>query len=217
MRRRIGVLGGTFDPIHLGHLETAAIARRLLALDTVRLLPSHTPPHRHTAPQASPFHRFAMVALAIADREGLEASDDELHREGPSYTADTLTRLHATGLAPAEIFFILGGDAFADLGAWHDYPAVLDAAHFVIVSRPGTPMADVRARAPGLAARMVDVAAFDEAAAGSPRIVLVTGDTPDVSSTAVRQRIARGESVSGLVPAAVAGHISRHGLYAGDC
>ena len=216
MTRRIGILGGTFDPIHVGHLEAAAVARRALRLDTVRFMPSRTPLHRHDPPRASPFHRFAMVALAVAGCEGFQADDDELCAEGPSFTSATLARLHRKGCAPGELFFVLGGDAFVDIASWHEYPAVLDAAHFAVVARSGTSTAAVRARVPALVSRMIDAsdaAALDAASAGPTRIVLISADTPDVSSTEVRRCIARGEPLDGLVPPAVANHIGRHGLY----
>ena len=135
---KIGILGGTFDPIHLGHLEAASAARRALSLDRVLLLPSRTPPHRSTEPRASVFHRFAMAALAAAERD-MSVSDLEVRREGPSYTALTLEALHREGFTAAELFFITGSDAFADVGTWHDYPRILQLANFVVVSRPGAP------------------------------------------------------------------------------
>jgi nicotinate-nucleotide adenylyltransferase len=212
MTRRIGILGGTFDPVHVGHLEAAAVAQRVLTLGELRLMPSMTPPHRHVQPYASAFHRFAMVSLAITDRDDLIASDDELQATGPSYTSTTLARLHEKGFAPTELFFVLGSDAFIDISEWHRYPAV-DEAHFVVVARPGTAWAEMRARVPELIPRMVDAAAFAHENDGRPRIVLLTASTPDVSSTEIRRRVAAGESVTGLTPPAVVNHIGRHGLY----
>ena len=211
--RRIGILGGTFDPIHVGHLEAATAARRALKLDEVHLMPSMTPPHRQTQPHASPFHRFAMVALAVADCEGLIASDEELREAGRSYTSDTLARFHAGGHMPTELFFILGADAFIDIASWHEYPKVLDAAHFVVVERPGTSLADVRAALPQLVPHMVDAAAMTESPGGAPRIVLLQAATPNVSSTDIRRRVAAGETLNGLAPPAVERHIDRHHLY----
>lgn len=211
--RRIGILGGTFDPVHVGHLEAAAVAERALELDELLLMPSMTPPHRHTQPKASAFHRFAMVALAVADRGDFIASDDELRTEGPSYTSDTLARLHARGFAPTELFFVLGSDAFSDIAGWHRFPQVLDAAHFVVVTRPGITLTDIQRRVPDLVPRILDAAAFAASRPGAPRIVVVPAVTPDVSSTEIRRRVAAGESLTGLTPPAVISHISRHGLY----
>src|SRR4029453_4806688 len=135
---RVGLLGGTFDPIHLGHLETASAARRALQLDCVHVLPSNVPPHRVQQPVASSHHRFAMTAFAVNGIDGLRTSDIELSTPGPSYTADTLARFsRATGLAASQIFFITGADAFAEIETWHRYPDVLDLANFIVVSRPG--------------------------------------------------------------------------------
>lgn len=210
--RRVGVIGGTFDPIHLGHLAVAEHAARALDLHEVRFLPSRIPPHRPEQPIASGFHRFAMVALAIVDDPRWTVSDVELTREGPSYTFDTLQAMHAEGLAPPEIFFVTGADAFAEIATWSRYPAVLDHAHFVVVSRPGSRLDELQARLPALAPRMVhaDLRGDDAAA---PRIVLLEAATPDVSSTEIRQRARDGVSIERLVPPRVAAHIARHGLY----
>ncbi|HXW06340.1 MAG TPA: nicotinate-nucleotide adenylyltransferase [Vicinamibacterales bacterium] len=210
---RIGILGGTLDPVHFGHLEAAAAARRVLSLDEVRLIPSRLPPHRQTQPAASGYHRFAMAALAVNGLDWMAVSDMELQAPGPSYTSDTLSRLKAEGLDPSQLFFITGADAFAEIATWHEYPAVLEMAHFVVVSRPGYPAADLVATLPALAGRMrrggprVD-------ADSEPCIHLVSERTPDISSSGIRRRLAEGVSIEGLVPVAVAAHIRRHGLYA---
>lgn len=197
---KIGILGGTFDPIHLGHLEAAAAAERALSLDRVMLLPSRTPPHRTTDPRASVFHRFAMTALAAADRDML-VSDLEVRRDGPSYTALTLEALHREGFAPAQLFFITGSDAFAEVAAWYDYPRILQLANFVVVSRPGAPRPSEL------------IPNLQTSTAGALTVLSVEADTPDVSSTDIRRRVGAGESIDGLVPASVAGHIRRHHLY----
>lgn len=216
-RPRLGVLGGTFDPIHLGHLAAAQAAQAVLELDAVRFIPSGRPPHRADSPQASEYHRLAMIRLAIAEAAAADAhweiSDLELRRTGPSYTVDTLGALHAEGFAPAQIVFILGADAFADVATWHRYPDVLDAAHFAVVARPGTRLESLEDRLPGLASRMTRPA--EALAATSPAIVLVEAETPDVSSTEIRRRAARGEPLDGLVSPDVAGYIDRHALYRG--
>lgn len=201
---RIGILGGTFDPIHLGHLEAAAAAERALSLDRVLLMPSRTPPHRSAEPLASVFHRFAMAALAAAEH-GMTVSDLEVRRDGPSYTALTLEALHREGCAPAQLFFITGSDAFADVAQWHDYPRILQLANFVVVSRPGAP------RVPELIPK--PEARIPGSTPTAPTVYSVEADTPDVSSTEIRRRVGAGESLDGLVPSSVAGHIRRHHLY----
>jgi nicotinate-nucleotide adenylyltransferase len=217
---RVGLLGGTFDPIHLGHLETASAARRALQLDCVYLLPANVPPHRAQQPAASGHHRFAMTALAINGVDGLRASDIELSTPGPSYTAETLTRFSgATCLAVSQIFFITGADAFAEIETWYRYPDVIDLANFIVVSRPGVLVQSLRERLPALASRMTDLdekepgASSQEPEGRNRAIFLVNATTPDVSSSDIRQRLIAHRSITGLVPATVERHIAQHGLY----
>ena len=231
MGRRTGILGGTFDPIHVGHLFVATEAARALALDEVLLLPSRTPPHRPVDPSTSVFQRFAMVALAASTNARLVASDLELLRQGPSYTADTLRMLHAAGHEAWQLFFLAGADAFAEIATWRDYPAVLDLAHFVVCSRPGTPATSLPAGLPDLARRMLpanlasghpgapcDFAQGREASVlhetgANTHIFLLDCPTPDVSSTDIRARARAGRPLAGLVPPEVDHYIRRHGLY----
>ena len=192
---RTGILGGTFDPIHRGHLEAAEAARRTLQLDRVLLLPSRTPPHRTREPHASVYHRFAMTALAAADC-GMLASDLELQREGPSFTALTLEALHREGHPPGQLFFITGSDAFAEIAAWHDYPRLFELSNFAVVSRPGHPS-------------VIPQSTMTNA---STSVFVVEANTPDVSSTEIRRRVAAGEPIVDLVVPSVASHIERHRL-----
>ena len=209
--RRIGILGGTFDPIHCGHVDAARAAEAALSLTRVFMMPSNVPPHR-TAPCASMYHRFAMTSLAVAGHPHWRASDLELRHESHSYTAATLRQLHAQGYAAAELFFIVGADAFADIASWKEYPTLLDFAHFAVVSRPGHAAADIPRRLSVLADRMTRAPLAADA--GSAAIILIDARTADVSSTAIRERRARGETIAGLVPDAVRQHIEQHGLYA---
>jgi nicotinate-nucleotide adenylyltransferase len=208
---RLGILGGTFDPIHVGHTAMGEAARDALGLERVIVMPSRTPPHRPQQPLASAFHRFAMAALAVDGAERFEAGDLELRTPGPSYTADTLDRLHATGLERDRIFFITGADAFAEIETWSRYPDVLDLAHFVVVSRPGYDARSVVQRIPAAEARVAD-GVSGRAVIGTS-IFVVSDATPDVSSTDVRRRLRDHEPVTGLVAAAVERHIRRHRLY----
>ncbi len=209
--RRIGILGGTFDPIHWGHLDLADVAVSELKLTRLFVITSNVPPHR-PQPLASSYHRFAMVALAILDRPDWRAADLELRHDAPSFTSRTLDLFHERGYLSSELFFVIGADAFAEIGSWRDYPKILDAAHFAVVSRPGFSVEELPRRLPRLADRMARPP-IDEVAQIDPLIILIDAPTADVSSTAIREKLAGGESVAGLVPANVQQHIEHHGLY----
>jgi nicotinate-nucleotide adenylyltransferase len=211
--RRLGVLGGTFDPIHFGHLDAAAAARAALALDEVLFVPAHDPPHKPADPRASGYQRFALVALAIAESAAYHASDMELTREGASYTADTLRALHAAGWRPWQIFFILGADAFAEIATWREFPSVLDLAHFVVIARPGSTLDAAAARTPELGPRLRRPDAGAANVSTGTGVYLVEALTRDVSSTEIRARLAAQRPIDDLVPAAVARHIVAHQLY----
>jgi nicotinate-nucleotide adenylyltransferase len=209
--RRIGILGGTFDPIHVGHLDLADAAERALRLTRLLVVTANVPPHR-PQPESSAFHRFAMVAIAVLDRPAWRAADLELRSDAPSYTAFTLAKFQDRGFKPSELFFILGADAFADIESWRDYPQILEAANFAVVSRPGFPVQALSARLPALARRMREPA-LEGRDHARPLIFLIDQATADVSSTAIRQRIAARESIEELVPPLVRQHIEQHGLY----
>jgi nicotinate-nucleotide adenylyltransferase len=210
--RKLGLLGGTFDPIHYGHLDAADAASAALALDEVVFIPSHDPPHRPIDPRATAFHRFALTALAVNDRPEYRVSDVELQRQGHSYTIDTLRTLHADGWLPSQLFFILGADAFAEIATWKEFPGVLDAANFAVIARPGTTLEQALTRTPQLRGRARDAAAHDDSRRET-LILLVQADTRDVSSTAIRERLAAHRSIEDVVPRAVARHILAHHLY----
>ena len=209
--RRIGILGGTFDPIHWGHLDIGDVAVSELKLARLFVITSNVPPHR-PQPLASAYHRFAMVSLAILERPEWRASDLELRHEAPSFTSRTLDLFHERGYLSSELFFVIGADAFAEIASWRDYPRILDAAHFAVVSRPGFPVKELPGRLPRLAARMARPP-IDEVAQIDPLIILLDAPTANVSSTAIRQQLAEGEPISGLVPPHVQQHIEHHGLY----
>jgi nicotinate-nucleotide adenylyltransferase len=216
MSRRVGLLGGTFDPIHLGHLSAARAAETALALDTVWFIPTRRPPHRPDSPLASGYHRLQMTALAVAGEPAWRASDIEFGREGASYTFDTLTTLRQED-PTSQFFFITGADAFAEIAEWRRYPDVLDLAHFVVIARTGTGFDGLKARLHALRERMVELGdppPSPPPSPSSPTIFLVHAATPDVSSTEIRRRAASGESLEGLVPDPVARYIREHHLYA---
>ena len=210
-RRRIGILGGTFDPIHRGHMDVGAAAQHTLALSHVYVITASVPPHR-AQPSASSFHRFAMTAIAVAGLDGWIASDLELRMPAPSYTSNTLKTFHEQGYDPGELFFVIGADAFAEIGAWRDYPQILDDSHFAVVSRPGHSAKELPEHFPALAPRMTQAPVGDIGHTAT-RIFLIDAATADVSSSAIRRTRAAGESIAGMVPASVQQHIEQHGLY----
>lgn len=223
MTRRIGVLGGTFDPIHAGHLDVGSAAEQALGLARLLVITANIPPHR-PQPLSSSYHRFAMAAMAVNGMTGWRASDLELRAGARSFTAETLRQLHGRGYAASELFFILGADAFLEIGSWKDYPAILDDAHFAVVSRPGFPVETLTTRLPGLAARMrrppddprgplPPAETLELQGTLKTSIWLIDARTADISSTAIRERRASGLPITGLVPPAVEQHIEQHGLY----
>ena len=209
--RRIGILGGTFDPIHWGHLDLADVAVKELQLTRVFVIASNVPPHR-PQPLASSYHRFAMVSLAVLERPDWRAADLELRHDAPSFTSRMLDLFHERGYVSSELFFVIGADAFAEIASWRDYPRILDSAHFVVVSRPGYSAMELPRRLPKLANRMAKPP-IDAVSQIDPLIILIDAPTADVSATAIRERRAAGESIDGLVPPHVQQHIEQHGLY----
>ncbi len=153
-----------------------------------------------------------MVALAVLDRPEWRAADLELRTDSPSYTTLTLAKFHQRGYRATELFFILGADAFAEIASWRDYPQILEAANFAVVSRPGLSALELRSRLPGLSARMTEPELHPREHL-LPLIFLIDQPTADVSSTAIRERVERGEPIADLVPPRVRQHIEQHGLY----
>jgi nicotinate-nucleotide adenylyltransferase len=194
---RIGVFGGTFDPIHEGHLAAAKAAMECAHLDRVLFVPSAQPPHRGTA-LAPAEDRLAMTNLAVQGELSFEVSDVEVRRGGTSYTADTLSELHREH-PHDELFLILGWDAARLFRTWHEPDRVSNLASVVIIDRPGL-------GAPKLS-ELASVG-LDPA-----RVVKCHFPTPDVSGSALRRAIAAGQSVSGKLPAAVERYITDHRLY----
>ena len=212
---RLGVFGGTFDPIHSGHLDVAKSSRRSLNLSKIFFVPTKISPHRNSAPIASGHNRLAMVKLAITDASSYRVSDQELRKNGPAYTSDTLEMFLKAGTSPLQLFFIAGTDAFADITSWYNYPHILDLAHFLVVSRPSRPASALRKQLPTLASRMKDVSM--QGSEHSPNqqtwIWLVDAKTRNISSSNIKIRLANGESVTDLVPPLVAAHIKQYRTY----
>jgi nicotinate-nucleotide adenylyltransferase len=184
-------MGGTFDPIHLGHLRAAESARSELGLERVVFVPARTPPHREP-PAASVWDRFAMVALATAGHGAFVASQIELEREGPSYTVDSVAMLReAAGEDPV---LIVGADSFVEMPGWRDAARLRALCSVAVVPRPGAPPPDAAGRA-------------------ADRVHFLEGPALPISSTEIRQRVAAGRSIRYLVPAAVAEYVDKRGLY----
>jgi nicotinate-nucleotide adenylyltransferase len=215
--RVLAILGGTFDPIHYGHLRLAAEVKGALSLSEVRLIPAGSPPHR-PPPIASPEDRFAMTALGCAEFAGLGADRREIDRPGPSYTAATLEALHAEQTA-RPLALIVGGDAFAGLTQWWHWERLFALAHFVVVERPGAPPTGE-----GLPASLqvhwerrltTDTARLERTLAGS--IMRVTVTPQPIAASTIRAELALGtagrERVRGLLPASVLDYIDRNQLY----
>jgi nicotinate-nucleotide adenylyltransferase len=196
---RIGVLGGTFNPPHVGHLVCAQEAYVRLELDQVLWIPARIPPHKELPDDPGTDHRLALCRLAIRGDERFAVSELELRREGPSYTVDTLEELHATA-QDSELYLIVGGDIAAGLPEWHEAERVLSLATLAVVGRQGTARASIES-ALGRFERGGRVRFFS-----MPQIA--------VSSTLVRRRVRAGEPIRYLVPDAVARYIERHSLYA---
>ncbi|HMA54280.1 MAG TPA: nicotinate-nucleotide adenylyltransferase [Acidobacteriota bacterium] len=216
--KTIGLFGGTFDPIHLGHLRAAAEVRRLARLDRILFIPSYIPPHKAADGAAPAADRLRMVELACRRRKGFEVSPIEVAARGKSYSILTLRKIKA--LAPgARLFFIVGVDAFLDIGTWHEYDKVLAECLFLVTGRPGFELERARDVLGGrLRATIGPLAEAGRLAGPVPprfRITLVPIKALDVSSTAVRDRVRRGASLEGLVPRAVAAYIREHQLYRG--
>lgn len=198
---RVGVFGGTFDPIHFGHLAIAQEAAERLGLAVVYFVPAGRPPHKRDRPVSPPEERARMVELAIADNPLFKLSRIELDRLGPSYTAETLEAFRAS-LAPGdELYYLVGGDAPADMPYWYHPERVLDLAVLAVVDRPGHD----KSAAERLARRL---------GRDSSRIVWMSGPSCAIAASELRERARLGRSLRYLVPPAVREYIEERRLYA---
>ncbi len=216
--RRIGLLGGTFNPVHLGHILAARAVRRRFGLDRILLIPSSQPPHKGSTGVASAVHRLSMVKLACRGRAGLASSAMEIEAGGTSYSVFTLEKVRRRH-RKAVIFFILGVDAFLEIETWREYRRVLRQCHFVVTSRPGFDLGRARSVLDKALRKRVFVLSPGENEVQSlprdPRVFILPIPALNISSTDIRRRARRGESLSGLVPRAVEIYIQRHRLYQG--
>ena len=196
---KLGVLGGTFDPIHLGHLAAAEAARSALALDRVLFVPAGDPWLKAGATISAGEHRLAMVRAAIEGFEAYDASTVEVDRPGPTYTEVTLAQLQDTYGPATELHFIVGADTVNDLARWHAPAEVLARCTLVVMGRP--------------AQGELDLSTLDRIAPGAAARALAVDLDMEVSATEIRRRAAAGESLAGLVPDAVERYIREHQLY----
>lgn len=205
------IYGGTFDPVHHGHLRTALEVRECLGVPEVALVPCHIPPHRG-APGVSSEQRLALLALAVAGEPGLTVDRRELDRAGASYTADTLRQLRQSMPEDEPLVMVVGTDAFAGFDRWQDWEAIPALAHIILVQRPGASLPEASAAARLLARRRVASAA-DLAGAPAGGILMLTLPQLEISATGVRERLASGRSIRYLVPERVLDAILQDGLY----
>ena len=197
---KIGLLGGTFDPVHLAHLAVADGVWTQLDLDRVAFIPAGEPWRKADHAIAIAEHRLAMLRLAIADSDHFEVSLVEVERPGPSYTVDTLEAIRADLPPEAELLLILGRDALFDLPNWKEPLRIVQLCRLAVVARPGyeeRELAELEVLAPGLL----------------ERVIFVEAPLLDISSTDIRRRVREGLSIRYLVPDAVAAYIREHGLY----
>jgi len=210
MRKTLGIFGGTFDPIHIGHLRMALEIKQQLQLDEMRLLPCYLPPHRPT-PGATAEARVAMLNLAVQDCAQLVIDGRELQRDKPSYTYDTLCELRAEVGAQVSLCLCMGMDSFATLDSWHNWDQLLQLAHIVVVARPGWLLPEAGAVADLLALHRSENDAIMQQAAGA--IVLLEQRLLPISATDIRAQIQAGNSPQFLVPDGVWNYIRSNGLY----
>jgi len=206
----IGILGGTFDPIHFGHLRPALEIAEIFSLDELRFIPSARPPHRWQ-PVASAEHRLEMVKLAIAETPGFVLDEREYHRQGSSYTVDTLQSIR-DDVGDTPIMMLLGQDAFESFTNWHDWKKILTLAHIVVSSRPGYR----HAKQDWMQARLIESSRemrkqMRQTAAGNICFCEVT--QLDISATIIREQILAGKSSRYLLPLSVDHYIHEHQLY----
>lgn len=195
----LGILGGTFDPIHIGHLHIAEIVYKALALEKVIFIPAFVPPHKVGQDYAPAQQRYAMTELAVQPYKHFCVSDMELKRSGVSYTRDTLRELNK--LYPQkQLYFIIGADSVVQLHTWNSIEEMLDLATFVVAGRPGYD---------GVMEQVV----HNLGSAAASKIVLLHTPEYDISSTDIRTRIRQRESLAGLLPETVELYIKKHGLY----
>jgi nicotinate-nucleotide adenylyltransferase len=213
---KLGILGGTFDPVHLGHLRTAEELGQELTLEKVYLIPSASPPHKARAPVTLFHHRLAMARLAAEDSPLLEVLDLEGRRPGFSYSIETLKEFHTIFSPDPELFFIIGIDAFLEIKSWKEYGELFNYAHFVVIRRPGFHAEDIESLLQDLGPEVKKTGEPNVFVMPSGKtLILMVPTLMDVSSTRIRKMVAEGKSIRFLVPESVREFIMEKGLYKG--
>ena len=220
-RRRIALYGGSFDPVHLGHLAVARNLAALFALDEVLFIPAHVAPHKRGRRTSPALQRYAMLALATQGEPRFRLSTVELDAPERPYTVETLAHFYGRLGVAAELFFVMGADSWEEITTWREWERVLSLASTIVVTRPGYELRtehvteEVRARVVDLRGRAA-AEAGEEEGCGGPKIFFSDAAVVDVSATGVRQAAAAGgHDLEGLVPPAVAEFIRKYRLYEG--
>ncbi len=203
---RIGLFGGSFNPIHVGHLVASRAVAEQLRLEKLYLVPAAVPPHRMPKNLAAPQHRLAMLELAVAGEPLFEVSDYEIRQAGPSYTVLTVEEFRRRLGSPAELFWIIGADSLAELPNWYESDRLVDLCQVVTAARPGWDAPDLSALSRRFSRQQIE--RLEAGILQTPRI--------DISASEIRRRVAAGLSIRYLVPDAVADYIAAHGLYRPD-
>ena len=218
-RKRIAIYGGTFDPIHLGHLEIARSVSQLFAIDEFLFVPARVAPHKATREVTSPFHRYAMLVLATRTDAKLSVSTFELEGPERQYTVDTLSEFRTRFRESADLFFVIGADSWTEITTWREWQRLMTLASLIVVTRPGFEISTQHVGAE-IAAKVVDVRGSTAGISqtvdpGAPKIFVTDAVMHDVSATEARQaaREIRDEDLNKLVPLEVADYIRKYKLY----
>ena len=219
---RLGLLGGTFNPIHRCHLALAAYTREQVALDRILFIPTGDPPHKPSHALAPSYHRFEMVRLAIAGEPAFQVSDVEIRRPDKSYSIETVRALDGEYGPEAELFFLIGLDAFLEFPTWKEAPELLRACHFVVLGRPGSAFRSLAGMALLPSIDLTALAALDDdehtrrleiRLPGGRSLFLLRMPPCDVSASTIRQRLTQRLPVANLLPPSVESYIMQQNLY----
>ena len=217
--RRIGAYGGTFDPLHNGHLEVARAVARNFALDELLIIPAHRPPHKNARSISDAYHRYAMAVLATLDEPRMKVSTMEIEAPERPYTFETVERLRDIYGSQTSLFFLMGADSFEELNTWREPERILANANLIIAARPGY---DVKAShlSAAFTSNIIDLRENRDTAVRLPngqinscRVFLTDYVNVDISATDIRQRRRDGETIEGLVPPRVIDYVEKYELY----